>query len=616
MVWPTADPRHPNAPTADATLLSAVCSQLDARRLVTTELYVIPPTYHPVAVSIGIAVKTGYSALAVRRWVEMIVRQYLAPLPPFGPDGTGWPLGHRVHGPELEAAVVQVEGVDFVEELKVADLGQRHRPHGTVELAAWEVPELSEITVVAGSAPEPGGGGPPRRPIRCRCRSRSRRTSADDPPADRARARPPLRADHRGPGVGPLPAPGTVVDPVTAEVTLSGRARRIHGRLARRRRGRPPSERGWPSTSAAGCTTGVPERGQIERVPWPRATAVGGNVPVDLLADPARRRAARPVGFSAVAADPGRPLRARALAVDPDDHLFVLDGATGTIAVLDLTDGRLLRTIALAWPPVDLVARGTAIVVATSATAAPAGGDRRARRSAATPADTGADGPLAQVPARSRAAPRRRRARRWVWLLLRDEAAPGWCRMTGERLDQPHHCTPGAPDLEIDGDGAIVLAGPAGGDLLVWTVDGGPRTRPPPAGGRGTTGGGSPRPRTGAIGFWTARGFRLARPLRVATPRPADGWTPTGWTARTTGSSGAGCSSRPAYRLAPRSRSATPPPTTCPGRMRCWGRGRAAAPPPRRRWSSRLSHRTAAEPRQSAAPAGDRPRADLDPAGS
>lgn len=159
MVWPTADPRHPNAPVADATLLSAVCSQLDARRLVTTELYVIPATYHPVAVSIGLAVKTGYSAIGVRRWVEMIVRQYLAPLPPFGPDGNGWSLGHRVHGPELEAAVVQVEGVDFVEELKVADLASGTAVIGTVELAGWEVPELREITVVTGAAPDPGSGG-------------------------------------------------------------------------------------------------------------------------------------------------------------------------------------------------------------------------------------------------------------------------------------------------------------------------------------------------------------------------------------------------------------------------------------------------------------------------
>lgn len=158
MVWPTSDPRHPDAPLADATLLSAVCGQLDSRRLVTTELYVVPAAYHPVAVSVGLAVKAGYSAIGVRRWVEMILRQYLAPLPPFGPDGTGWPLGHRVHGPELEAAVLQVEGVDFVEDLKVADLAGQTPVIGTVLLAGWEVPELREITVVTGAPPDPGSG--------------------------------------------------------------------------------------------------------------------------------------------------------------------------------------------------------------------------------------------------------------------------------------------------------------------------------------------------------------------------------------------------------------------------------------------------------------------------
>jgi predicted phage baseplate assembly protein len=159
MVWPTADPHHPDAPLADTTLLRAVCSRLDARRLVTTELFVVPATYKPIAISVGLAVKPGFSALGVRRWVELVLRQYLSPLPPFGPDGLGWPLGHRVHAPELEAAAVQVDGVDFIEELSVADLSSGTPVVGTVELAGWEVPEIAEITVVEGPAPAPGSGG-------------------------------------------------------------------------------------------------------------------------------------------------------------------------------------------------------------------------------------------------------------------------------------------------------------------------------------------------------------------------------------------------------------------------------------------------------------------------
>lgn len=150
MVWPQSDPLHPDAPLPDAPLLRAVCEQLDARRLVTTELYVVAPVYRPVAVSVALQVKDGYGIEAVRRWVELVLRQYLAPLPPYGPAGQGWPLGRRVHGPELEAAALQVEGVEFLHDLAVAGWDGQNWLPGTVTLQAWEVPALTAIAVVDG----------------------------------------------------------------------------------------------------------------------------------------------------------------------------------------------------------------------------------------------------------------------------------------------------------------------------------------------------------------------------------------------------------------------------------------------------------------------------------
>src|SRR5439155_20224225 len=135
-------------------LLRDVCQWLDQRRLVTTELYAIPPTYRKVAVAVGLQAKPGFGVEAVRRWVELVIRQYLAPLPPFGPDGNGWPLGRRVFGPELEAAALQVEGIDFLRGLRVAGLGADGScVTGTVDLLPYEVPYLAEITVVAGMDP-------------------------------------------------------------------------------------------------------------------------------------------------------------------------------------------------------------------------------------------------------------------------------------------------------------------------------------------------------------------------------------------------------------------------------------------------------------------------------
>jgi predicted phage baseplate assembly protein len=161
VVWPREDRKHPTAPMPDRTLLREVCCWLDARRLITTELYVIPPTYRRVAVAVGLQAKRGYGIEAVRRWVELVIRQYLAPVPPYGPEGRGWPLGRRVYGPELEAAALQVEGVEFLEGLDVAALDpvtQQFVPfvNKPIELRPWEVPELAEITVVQGPPLPPG----------------------------------------------------------------------------------------------------------------------------------------------------------------------------------------------------------------------------------------------------------------------------------------------------------------------------------------------------------------------------------------------------------------------------------------------------------------------------
>lgn len=162
VAWPKEDRRRPSAPMPTRSLLESVCAFLDARRLVTTELWVIPPTYVPIAVSIGVEVKPGYGIDAVRAWVETVVRQYLAPLPPYGPEGAGWPLGRPVMGRELEAAALQVEGVRYLEDdVRVASWDDAtgawvRVDRDVLELARWQVPELRDISVVQGPPLDPG----------------------------------------------------------------------------------------------------------------------------------------------------------------------------------------------------------------------------------------------------------------------------------------------------------------------------------------------------------------------------------------------------------------------------------------------------------------------------
>jgi hypothetical protein len=151
IIWPSEDAAHPDAPLPNRQQIQRVCQCLDARRLVTTELYVLAPRYHRIALAVGVKVKPGYGIDAVRHWVELILRQYLAPLPPYGPAGDGWPLGRAVHGPELEAAALQVEGVEYLEGLKVVGWDRDGNfAEDRVSLARDEVPQVISITVEDG----------------------------------------------------------------------------------------------------------------------------------------------------------------------------------------------------------------------------------------------------------------------------------------------------------------------------------------------------------------------------------------------------------------------------------------------------------------------------------
>jgi predicted phage baseplate assembly protein len=157
VIFPAEDLAHPNAPQPDLALLRRVAAYLDPRRLATCELYVIPPTYRKIIVSVGVHVRDGYQVDAVRRWVELILRQYLAPLPPYGPEGRGWPLGRSVRRAELEAVCAQVDGVEYIEdELRLAVQLQRAgamtwAPASVVDLEKWEVPEVAHVTVAPGA---------------------------------------------------------------------------------------------------------------------------------------------------------------------------------------------------------------------------------------------------------------------------------------------------------------------------------------------------------------------------------------------------------------------------------------------------------------------------------
>ena len=159
------------------------------RRLVTTELYVVPPTYHQIAVSVGVHAQPGYSGNAVCNWVETVLRQYLSPMPPYGPAGGGWPLGRQVFGPGADGRRAAGRG----HRLPGAGAARRARRQrqlaGRRPVAAHRPSSPGRSSSSRPSRSSPARRWPrarpfPRRRRRARCcRSPSRWTSADMAPA-------------------------------------------------------------------------------------------------------------------------------------------------------------------------------------------------------------------------------------------------------------------------------------------------------------------------------------------------------------------------------------------------------------------------------------------------
>jgi predicted phage baseplate assembly protein len=164
IVIPAYDPLHPDEPMPDRDQLQRVCAWLEPRRLVTTELFITPPTYVRLSVAVAVEAEPEVGEETLRRQVELALRQLLAPLPPYGPDGQGWPFGRDVGERDLEAAVLRVQGVRLVNGVLITaqavdGLG---RIAATTDLQrlpleAWQLPSLRQVQVVvspAGSDPD------------------------------------------------------------------------------------------------------------------------------------------------------------------------------------------------------------------------------------------------------------------------------------------------------------------------------------------------------------------------------------------------------------------------------------------------------------------------------
>lgn len=166
MLIPTFDSVNPNAPSPSNDFLDTVCSYLDPRRLVTTEVFLRGPEYVGIWISIGIQVLPGLNPSPVREDVKNAVMEFLAPIvggpqqlpddpavllnAPLSPSAyKGWPLGKSVISLEILAVAGRTAGVEFVQEVQLA---QSAAAVLQVDITGLQLPQILGISVTNGPA--------------------------------------------------------------------------------------------------------------------------------------------------------------------------------------------------------------------------------------------------------------------------------------------------------------------------------------------------------------------------------------------------------------------------------------------------------------------------------
>lgn len=118
-------------------MLRTVCAYLDQRRLLTTELYVMAPTYQRVEVDVRLTANDGADLADVHGAVDRALLDYFHPLRG-GDDGMGWPFGGAILFSRVFQRVLSIAGVEAIERLVVAVDGE-------------EAPECRDIPIREGA---------------------------------------------------------------------------------------------------------------------------------------------------------------------------------------------------------------------------------------------------------------------------------------------------------------------------------------------------------------------------------------------------------------------------------------------------------------------------------
>jgi hypothetical protein len=145
------------APRADDGALTVIRARLDARRMMTTRIFVVRPVFRPVALDIALSAGAGDSA-SYAALLRPVFAAYLHPAEG-GPEADGWPFGRALRPSELVRIAQEALGGDAVAErigIRLEDEEQGAEACTDVAIGSHELVFLSALRVKI-SAPVSAG---------------------------------------------------------------------------------------------------------------------------------------------------------------------------------------------------------------------------------------------------------------------------------------------------------------------------------------------------------------------------------------------------------------------------------------------------------------------------
>ena len=141
-------------PKPSTSFLKSVYRHMDTHRLLTTELFVIPPKYVEVSVAATVFIKPKSEPIRVKKDVEEELKDFLDPVKG-GVDKMGWPFGRPVYRSEIYEIIDGVDGVDYVTSLLLKREGE-DQP-GDILISprslVFHSTDFSKITIEKGASP-------------------------------------------------------------------------------------------------------------------------------------------------------------------------------------------------------------------------------------------------------------------------------------------------------------------------------------------------------------------------------------------------------------------------------------------------------------------------------